>query len=121
MLKTMNVPRFLVSITFSNGYVYIGGGGKRDGTGRCVLCDEVELYDPSNDEWLQLASTNKKHFPMAWFKSNMFLYVVGYDGAVEVYNTLTNIWREVCILLNRRNFRYNHAIGFSDGKFEETC
>lgn len=89
----MNARRIFASITVSNGYIYVGGGF----TERFML-DEVELYDPSNDEWLQLASTNEKHFPIAWFKSNMFLYVVGYDGAVEVYNTLTNIWRKVCLL-----------------------
>lgn len=91
----MNVARSFPSVAVFNGHIYVAGGRKSDS----VRVDAVELFDPANGDWLQVASMKEVRCTFALFKSNMFLYAVGANSAVERYDALKPCWTKVGSLL----------------------
>jgi len=89
----------------SDGKQYLYAAGGKDGSGN--LLDTVERYDPSNDEWEEVASmqTNRKDFAagvVTEADGKQYLYAAGGLGGagtalqnVERYDPLTNIWTDV--------------------------
>lgn len=99
ILKPMNVGRACSALTVLNGHICIAGGRGNN------IIETVEIYDPSTDEWLQVASMNIPRISFALFKSSMFIYAIGCASTVERYNPLKNSWTKVCIHRKRKIFR----------------
>lgn len=84
----MNVARYLFSATVMNGYIYVAGG--HDGR---EFLNSVGLYDPKNDEWIQITPMNRIRIDFALLNFNGFLYALGY--VPERFDPLKREWTEV--------------------------
>lgn len=91
ILNPLNVARSNASVVVFNGYIYAVGGKGQD----AIKCGIVELFDRTNNNWVQVESMNWQREAFALFKSKEFLYAIGSVSHVEQYNTLKNIWTRV--------------------------
>lgn len=89
-IKPMNVARYLGSVAVLNEYIYVVGG-----IARYVLTNSVELYDPKNDEWIQLPPMGETRKEFALFMSKGFLYALGWNEVIERYDPWKNCWKKV--------------------------
>lgn len=95
VLKPMKTARGSASVAVFHGYIYVAGGRTSD----TVRTNVVDLYDPANDDWMQVAPLNEVRSSFALFKSNMSLYAIGGAASVERYDAMMPRWTKVCNLL----------------------
>lgn len=86
----MNVGRSNYSVVQWNQYFCVAGG--ISGAIRTTL---VELYDPTEDEWTQLAPMNRCRAGFAMLKWNESLYAIGGDDNIERFDSWKNRWTKV--------------------------
>lgn len=97
----MNVARCWTSAAVSNGYIYVAGGLKTYEPNRPGRTVDAELYDPVNDDWLQVAPMNEPRVKFGLFKSKMFLYAIGKTSTVERCDLQRPRWTKVCFSFYR--------------------
>lgn len=115
VLEPMNIGRSGARAIALNGHIYILGGIR--------YYNVPEFYDPKNDEWHRLATSNLYyHKPMTPFSSNSFLHVRGTSPIMHRYDTSANCWTQVCNFLVTREVETDDLVGYGRRtKYENYC
>lgn len=90
-MKPMNVARYYTTATIVNGYIYVAGGY----VGVGMRSTAVEIYDPNNNEWTQIAPLRKSCALDALIELNGFVYAMGENEDVQRFDPYKNGWTEV--------------------------
>lgn len=88
----MSNARGCAAVAVLNGYIYIAGGYYNS---HSSTLQNVELFDPRNNEWITSSSMNYSRARFALFTSKGYLYAMGQSSAIERFDPWKTRWTVV--------------------------